>query len=410
MHHGEGFAQAVTDSDFEANLRNAAMSALSKGLVLGLKENANLSASSLELSAKVAEGAALKIANREDNVQDGEEKRKSELSDMLLGFKDGISSCANLTDSEKESFLKNFTNSARVSIQNSNHAELNEHFADVAGEALNKKDKELHIITVYEPSSARWVGSELIKGDPSASVNIANGDKEIVLVLSSYETVNWSISGAIARVSKVIAIGYHAISVNGVDPAIVENHSYELNGSYQGNYCGTGSDWPYDPIKIATQAFAICMRDIQGYQISSMQGQYGNNSFVVGDGLNLPPKFRAYSMDLPWYYAESLIGNILGEAKGSETSGEVVFVIKFVKAPLVSTIINAKVVHGTTDANDFVALETKVTVYPGSSMAFVRLPIKQDGILEGPESFKIILSSDQKINFLTPVLNGTIAD
>ena len=87
----------------------------------------------------------------------------------------------------------------------------------------------IHVIGIYESRSDHGGGYH-----PMGDTNIAVEETEepIVLVLSSYEPTQWNVSGDIESIQEVIVTGYHAQIVTGVDPEIVDLHSYEDTGDY----------------------------------------------------------------------------------------------------------------------------------------------------------------------------------
>lgn len=134
-----------------------------------------------------------------------------------------------------------------------------------------EQSTDLFILSVYEASSVH--GSMA-----PANVTISNGgSKPLILVLSSYEPVNWNLNiAAGVNIQEIIINGYNAHNISGVDSALVTDKS----GS--GNYLAAcGYSYPYNGQGCDTDLLFSGLTNYTGLSVSSFAGTYRANDFTV---------------------------------------------------------------------------------------------------------------------------------
>lgn len=140
------------------------------------------------------------------------------------------------------------------------------HFADQTppGQIDVPSDARVVAIGVYEAAD----GVHSFAGPRQAgtvNVFVATGTRPIVLVLSSYEPVNWHLQlqdGA--QVSHVLLSGYHASQVSGAPAARIEN---------------IGTQYAYQRGSPQFESLDGLVRQSTGKRIDSFQGAYSGASF-----------------------------------------------------------------------------------------------------------------------------------
>ena len=130
------------------------------------------------------------------------------------------------------------------------------------------RDAEVHIVGIYQgEGGAAAAGSA---GHPVRNVRVRTraSSRPIVLVLTSYEPVNWVVTDSGARIAAVLLGGYHASSVTGVGNANVVRigraYAYEANTDQ------------FVRLRTTVAQYA------GGREVRSFQGAYTGAEFTVG--------------------------------------------------------------------------------------------------------------------------------
>ncbi len=139
-----------------------------------------------------------------------------------------------------------------------------------ADEATDKKsvsaieDRELHLISVYQ-GRTRTDGK--IHGG-KATVKVDRPGKTVTLVLSSYESITWSITATPeTKLAKVILGGYHRQAAAGLDDKVVLVNAFHEGGQSQQRL--------YHAYDVQSSTFRRLVREVNGLtglEISSFQG------------------------------------------------------------------------------------------------------------------------------------------
>lgn len=139
--------------------------------------------------------------------------------------------------------------------------------ATVPGLERVPADAEVHIVGVYEGKGEARKSSEG-KEAREVRVNVVGTGRPVVLVLSSYEPVNWRIVGQGARVAAVLLSGYYQSTVSGTGRVVT---------------LSIGREYAYEP---RTAEYGKLMRAVVQYTgtrpLSSFQGRYAGAEFIVG--------------------------------------------------------------------------------------------------------------------------------
>lgn len=406
---GKGIAKGLVGSSIDPSIQDDVMVAFSQGAVSGLFNNPQLAASGVDLITALTQGLLGEIGNDNSGSLTAEGKGLI-IREIIRGVQSGIDLDSNLSDEDKSSALVGIIENAQTVVtDDSLKSELN----SVGGDVLYSSDQELHMISIYEagPSSTPWgtdADGNLIPpthwaGD--ATVNIADGTKPVVLVLVSYEAVNWHLTGAVSRVAKVVMHGFYNQTVDQIDASKVEMLSMD---SGDDAFCGIqdDGDWFLKSTQIHTQALMVCMRQKTGAQLVSFQGDYDATSFIVGDGLNSPPVLPALTFAKMWVWANPVK---VYDSAGSPT----IYMPIYLSSAASSTItINVTIQHDTTNSDDIPSssISGTVTIPAGSTTGYFENPFIQDEAVEGDESFKLILSTSSDVLMVTPSVSGTIID
>jgi hypothetical protein len=133
-------------------------------------------------------------------------------------------------------------------------------------------DYSLYMIGVYETRSDHSGGYH-----PTGTANVEIGDqfgKDTILVLSSYESTKWNITGlGIDDITSVILYGYHDQSIFGLlASTLVTEYSYDDGQNYQGmtyEFAGDG--------QVVNHLAA------QDLVVSSFAGSYRATSFRIAE-------------------------------------------------------------------------------------------------------------------------------
>lgn len=129
------------------------------------------------------------------------------------------------------------------------------------------KDAQVHMIGVYE--GKRSPGAARTDRSPrSVRVDVATSSRPVVLVLASYETVEWSVVNRGTRIAAVLLSGYEPSTVSGVGNARV----LRIGPAYA--YSSAGPDY----LRLR-EAVARYTGELE---IRSFQGAYAGSTFSVG--------------------------------------------------------------------------------------------------------------------------------
>ncbi len=118
-----------------------------------------------------------------------------------------------------------------------------------------------------------YTGSNHTNGRSSITVNIAAGTSPLILSLSAYDPVDWTIVNPTGRtIQKVIASGYHSQTVTGQGTTPTETFSYD-----QGN----GYAYAYSNPSTSYTNLANFLKVKTGLDVSEFQGTYWGASFTA---------------------------------------------------------------------------------------------------------------------------------
>jgi hypothetical protein len=131
------------------------------------------------------------------------------------------------------------------------------------------EDAEIHAVGVYEAEgSSRGAGASAVRFKRPVNVMLRRSSKPIVLVLASYEAVEWRISGgSAAKLQTVLLSGYNPSTVTGAGSVRVINignsYAYEIGSAGYGGLQREVARWT-------------------GKTIGTFQGKYSGSTFMVG--------------------------------------------------------------------------------------------------------------------------------
>jgi hypothetical protein len=138
-------------------------------------------------------------------------------------------------------------------------------------------DGELQLIGVYETSSDHSSGYH---PTGAATVHVERQGKQI-LALSSYEPVHWTVTAAPGAVlEKVILNGYYDQEADVPDGVPVEVHA-----GPEGSLGGYAYAWPSAEGGSDTQALVKALEGLTGRKLTSFNGCYRAQSFVLTESL-----------------------------------------------------------------------------------------------------------------------------
>lgn len=134
------------------------------------------------------------------------------------------------------------------------------------------KNAQIHIIGIYEGQAPRSgppprIGQMPQRAKRDVSVVVRAASRPIVLVLASYEAVNWRILNAGGPIAAVLLSGYGESSVHGAGDATV----LRIGSAYAYSAQGEG----YPALRQAVARYAGPM------EVGSFQGTYAGGSFTV---------------------------------------------------------------------------------------------------------------------------------
>lgn len=134
---------------------------------------------------------------------------------------------------------------------------------------------ELHLLGVYESHSDHGGGTH---PEGAASVEVTR-KAPLILALSSYEPIHWTVSAAQgARIERIILNGYHPQRVTAPEGIPVENRSG--SGNWLGAYAYA---WPAASGGSNTPALVSALESLTSTQLSSFAGCYQGTSFKLGE-------------------------------------------------------------------------------------------------------------------------------
>ena len=132
----------------------------------------------------------------------------------------------------------------------------------------------MHVIGVYEAKIRPETESRRV------FVEVRPTEKPLVLVLTSYMSVDWQVRlAADARIKKVIVSGYFEQALSGVPPSIpVENRSYYPTDASRRK---GGWFWAFEWNRPQWREMARNLNESTGLAVATFQGAYQGLSFVV---------------------------------------------------------------------------------------------------------------------------------
>ncbi|OJT21604.1 hypothetical protein BO221_27770 [Archangium sp. Cb G35] len=147
------------------------------------------------------------------------------------------------------------------------------------GEACG--NPEVHVLGVYEARGDHSGGSH---PTGNAVVHVERTGPQ-VLVLSSYEPVNWKVSAVPgANIQYILALGYHAQRVEAPQGVEVKVLDYETRGSYAGCAYEYPDDDPHRGCE--TPQLLEEVKRLTGQEVSSFHGCYQATSFTLHGDLS----------------------------------------------------------------------------------------------------------------------------
>ncbi len=147
------------------------------------------------------------------------------------------------------------------------------------GEACG--NPEVHVIGVYEARGDHGGG---VHPTGSATVHVERTGPQ-VLVLSSYEPVNWKVSAVPgADIQYILALGYHAQSVEAPPGVEVRVLDYETRGVFSGCAYEYPDDDPHSGCE--TPDLLAEVKRLTGQDVSSFHGCYQGTSFTLHGDLS----------------------------------------------------------------------------------------------------------------------------
>jgi hypothetical protein len=383
---GKGFAKGLLGSDVASSIHDDIIGEFSEGAVDGLLANPNLASSGVDLISALSQGLITEVGSGTGSSLTAESKGQI-ISEILNGIKNQINLTPALSDSDKESYVAEIWDSSNSSIGSINDPAL----VSNVESGVFSSDSELHIISVYEPVTSA-------SGD--ATISIQPGSKPIVLAMLGFRNINWRLTGATSRVSKVILHDIGTQTVDTVDSSKVEHvskdpTSYSFYGIRTGGSFYGSFDEPW------VQALIVKLRQKTGVQAVSFQGAYTQNSFVVGDGLNAVGQLPALSFSRPWFYPIDYSG--LDAYQSSGTSN--IYVNLWLTGPLTaSTTVRVWVENLTTSTSDIPAFDQIYTINAGSILLQAIIPFNQNNAITETKNFRVhIEPSDSLFNFQNSV-------
>jgi hypothetical protein len=126
----------------------------------------------------------------------------------------------------------------------------------------------VHMVGVYEGARSAGAGARGGRFAGPVQVIVRSSPKPVVLVLASYESVNWRVVNMGGRIAAVLLSGYHPSEVSGIGDATVLR---------------IGSAYAYAPGSPEYQRLRQAVMQYTGpMEIRSFQGRYTGSDFVVG--------------------------------------------------------------------------------------------------------------------------------
>jgi hypothetical protein len=140
--------------------------------------------------------------------------------------------------------------------------------AVLPGLAEVPRDAQIHIVGVYEGEGGAAPAGSTAHPVRNVRVRTRASSRPMVLVLASYEPVNWIVTNSGARIAAVLLSGYHASNVTGIGNATVLRIGREY--AYEANTDG------YVRLRQAVAQYA------GEREVRSFQGAYTGADFTVG--------------------------------------------------------------------------------------------------------------------------------
>lgn len=130
------------------------------------------------------------------------------------------------------------------------------------------RDAQVHIVGVYEGEGGAAPAGSTAHPVRNVRVRTRASSRPMVLVLASYEPVNWIVTNSGARIAAVLLSGYHPSSVTGIGTATVLRIGREY--AYEANTDG------YVRLRKAVAQY------VGEREVRSFQGTYTGAEFTVG--------------------------------------------------------------------------------------------------------------------------------
>jgi hypothetical protein len=138
---------------------------------------------------------------------------------------------------------------------------------------------ELHVVGVY--------GGPEVHGDggggprPTVHVHVARPGREIALVLTAYDPVDWTVTlEPGTRLRQVVLAGYHAQRASRPVDAPLDIYSYEDNRQLPGS---SGYDYGYEWPSWKAQELVNVAQRLTGLPLASFRGCNHASRFAIGD-------------------------------------------------------------------------------------------------------------------------------
>lgn len=132
--------------------------------------------------------------------------------------------------------------------------------------AILAKNATVEGIGVYESArGSHGIGKPRVAGDVNVYIQGSGGP--VILVLSSYEPVNWRVTGAVSKVKAVLLSGYYDSTVSGTGDVRVTK---------------IGNNYAYESGSAGYRSLQNEVIGWTGKTIETFQGKYSGSTFMVG--------------------------------------------------------------------------------------------------------------------------------
>jgi hypothetical protein len=180
-------------------------------------------------------------------------------------------------------------------------------------------ETEVNVLSVYE---ARSDHSGNYHPTGELAVHVERQSQQ-VLVLSSYEPVNWTVTAAPgAELQRVVALGFHAQSVQAPPGVAVEVYSVEQNGVF----FGCAFEFPDSDLDgCETDGLLSSLETILGLPITSFYGSYRLTNATLHADLSL----SADAVTEQGYALTGFVNEVQGCDDGGDNSDELGLYVGF---------------------------------------------------------------------------------